>query len=307
MTASLRNYQGESDYWRIRAFLRQVFELNGRRDRSWNVVRWDYWRWHGNENIEHFRLEDVIWLWEADSEIVGVLNPEGHGEAFLQVHPTRGTPELVEAMVAQAEAGLTAIGPEGGRRLCVWAGAYDRARQALLARRGYGKGEWPEYQRRRSLEGTIEPVTVAAGYCVRALGDAEDLPKRSWVSWRAFHPDEQDEKYEGWTWYPNVQRAPLYRRDLDLVAVAENGEHAAFCTVWFDDVTRTAVFEPVGTAPEHQRRGLGRAVMTEGLRRAQRLGATQAMVASYGAAAHALYEAMGFTTFELFERWRRTW
>jgi GNAT superfamily N-acetyltransferase len=148
---------------------------------------------------------------------------------------------------------------------------------------------------------------VAEGYCVRALRGDEELPKRSWVSWRAFHPDEPDEKYEGWTWYRNVQRAPLYRRDLDLVAVAETGEHAAFCTVWFDDVTRTAVFEPVGTAPEHQRRGLGRAVMAEGLRRAQRLGATQALVGSYGAAAHALYEAMGFTTFELLERWEKTW
>jgi GNAT superfamily N-acetyltransferase len=85
-----------------------------------------------------------------------------------------------------------------------------------------------------------------------------------------------------------VQRVPLYRRDLNIVAVAPDGELAAICTVWFDDVTRTAVLEPVGTHPEHQKRGLGKAVMSDGLRRAERLGATLATVSSYGKAAHAI-------------------
>ena len=120
-----------------------------------------------------------------------------------------------------------------------------------------------------------------------------------------FHPDEPREKYQGWTWYANVQRVPLYRRDLDILAVSEAGEMAAFCTVWFDDVTRTAVFEPVGTHPAHQKRGLGKAVMAEGLRRAQRLGATQAGVSSYSEGAHALYASMGFTDVDLLEPWIR--
>jgi GNAT superfamily N-acetyltransferase len=75
--------------------------------------------------------------------------------------------------------------------------------------------------------------------------------------------------------------------------------------VWLDDVTRTAVFEPVGTHPAHQKRGLGKAVMTEGLRRAERLGATLATVGSYSAAAHALYASMGFTEFDLSVPWRK--
>jgi GNAT superfamily N-acetyltransferase len=208
--------------------------------------------------------------------------------------------------VQEAEARLAAPGRDGRPRLSVWASAHDPALQALLAGRGYVKGEWPEYQRRRPIDGPIESVPAAEGYSVRALGNEDELPRRSWASWRAFHPNEPDEKYEGWTWYRNVQRAPLYRRDLDLVAVAETGELAAFCTVWFDDVTRSAVFEPVGTVPEHQRRGLGRALMTEGLRRAQRVGATLALVASFSAPAHALYEAMGFREYELLERWGKT-
>ncbi len=108
-------------------------------------------------------------------------------------------------------------------------------------------------------------------------------------------------------WYRNVQRAPLYRRDLDLVAQADDGELAAFCTLWFDDVTRSAAFEPVGTHPNHQRRGLGKALMTEGLRRVRDLGATLCTVGSYSESAGALYAAIGFTAFELNTPWVKEW
>ena len=85
--------------------------------------------------------------------------------------------------------------------------------------------------------------------------------------------------------------------------MAPDGAVAAFCTVWFDDVSRSGVFEPVGTDPAHQRRGLGKAVMAEGLRRLQRLGATLATVGSYGEPAHTLYASMGFREFDLQWPW----
>jgi GNAT superfamily N-acetyltransferase len=161
--------------------------------------------------------------------------------------------------------------------------------------------------RRRSLTQPIPGFAPQNGYAIRALGEEAEIPARSWLSWKAFHPDEPDEKYEGWEWYKNIQRIPLYRRDLDIVAVAPDGEFAAFCTTWVDAVTKTAVFEPVGTHPNHQKRGLGKAVMMESLRRAQNLGATLATVSSYSPAAHALYESMGFTEFDLLEPWIKEW
>jgi ribosomal protein S18 acetylase RimI-like enzyme len=142
---------------------------------------------------------------------------------------------------------------------------------------------------------------------VRALGDVEELPARSRLSWDAFHSDDPD-GYDGdWSWYRNVQRAPLYRRDLDLVAVAPDGELAGFCTAWLDDLTRVGAFEPVGTAPAHRRRGLGKALLCEGLRRLEWLGATTVHVGSYDEPAHALYASVGFTEYELSEPWRKVW
>lgn len=303
-----RKYQTEDDYWAIRRFLRQMFLLHDRREVSWPVYRWDYWRWHVNENIFQFDLSAAVFLWETvDDRLAAVLHPDGPGEAFLQVQPAWRSEDLEVAMLSTAETQFAVTQADGCQRLVIWAHQDDALRQSLLQRRGYVKGDYPEYQRRRCLDAPIPDFQPPAGYFVRALGDESEHPARSWLSWKAFHPDEPDERYEGWAWYRNVQRAPLYRRDLDLVAVAPDGELAAFCTLWFDDVTRTAAFEPVGTHPAHQRRGLGKALMAEGLRRVRDLGATLCTVGSYSEAAGALYASLGFTEYELSEPWVKVW
>ncbi len=303
---TMRRYAGEADYWRIRQFLRAVFQPTQTWELNWLVSRWDYNRWHIIENIQHYTLEEVIFLWETgDGQIAAVAHPEDKGDIYFQVDPTLRTRELEEEMFAVAEQHLAVATDEGGRELRVWANEHDSLREDLLVRRGYHRGEWPEYQRRRSLALPIPEAPIAEGYTVRPLGGEDEWPRRSWVSWRAFHPDAPDAEYQGWAWYGNIQRAPTYRRDLDLVAVAPGGEFAGFCTVWFDDVTRWGLFEPVGTAPEHQRRGLGKAMMCEGLRRLRRLGATTATVGSYSPRAHALYAAVGFTDYTLAAPWSK--
>ena len=127
-------------------------------------------------------------------------------------------------------------------------------------------------------------MPVPAGYTVRALGDGLELLERCYASGLGFHKGDikiaVDNRNDP-TWYRNIQTAPLYRRDLDLVAVAPIGSIASFTTIWFDDVTRSAYFEPVATVPAHQRRGLAKAVMTEGLRRLKRMGAMIAFVGGY--------------------------
>jgi ribosomal protein S18 acetylase RimI-like enzyme len=304
---TVRSYQREDDYWRIRAFLRQVTLLNEVREKSWHVARLDYWRWHGILNQGDGQLEKDVFLWETEGgQIVSVLNREAAGNAHLQVHPGLRTRELEEEMIALAEERL-AVRREGKRVLSVWTDAQDVLRLDILKRRGYTRGTWAESQWRRDLDVPVPDVAIPSGYKVRSLGDVGELPARSWASWKAFHPREPDEDYEGWEWYLNIQRCPLYRRDLDIVAMAPEGAIVAFTTVWFDDVTRSAYFEPVGTMPDHQRRGLARAVITEGLRRLRRLGAMRAFVGGYEPGANALYASVFSAEHDLSEQWIKVW
>jgi len=153
-----------------------------------------------------------------------MLQPEDPGHAFLQVHPAARTPGLEQEMLKVAEERLAHTAPDGRRSLHVWANADDPLRVDLLTRRGYTRDGNPEFQRRRAMDAPILDAPPADGYRVRALGDREELPSRGYASWRAFHPDEPDERFRGWEWYLYVQRAPLYRRDLDIVATAPGGE-----------------------------------------------------------------------------------
>jgi len=186
-----RKYRHDDDQWKIRQFLREVFLLNNRHEFSWPLYRWDYWRWHVNENIFKFNLEAAVFLWETvDGKLVAALHPDGTGEAFLEVHPEFRCPELEVEMMSVAETQFATTQPEGRQQLTLWAHADDPLRQDLLTRRGYSKSKWlPEQQRRRDMHEPIPDFQPAEGYTIRALGDVDELPKRSWVSWKAFHQD----------------------------------------------------------------------------------------------------------------------
>jgi ribosomal protein S18 acetylase RimI-like enzyme len=78
--------------------------------------------------------------------------------------------------------------------------------------------------------------------------------------------------------------------------VAPDGGLAAYCICWYDPISRSGEFEPVGARPTYRRQGYGRAVVIEGLRRLRALGAETAIVFSHGGEtpANRLYAACGF-------------
>jgi mycothiol synthase len=310
MKITLKKYRTEEDYWRIRTFLRDVFMLNDRRMLSWPVARLDYWRWHGIMNLNQGKLETDVYLWETETgSIAAVLNNEGAGQAFLQIHPGYKTAALKAQMIALAEEHLRGPSRRGGLVLWIWCDGGDLQRQRILTEAGYTHIEdADEHQWLRDLQLPIPESPVYDGYTIRPLGDASELPSRSWASWRAFHSDEPDEKYDNdWSWYQNLQTAPLYRRDLDLVATAPSGKVAAFTTIWYDDITRCGYFEPIGCMPEHQRRGLARSLLCEGMRRLRKMGATQGMTSGGSIPANALYRSVLGPVYDLYQPWEKRW
>lgn len=299
MKLTMRPYRDEDDYWRIRQFLRDVYLRNGRTEHSWLPQRLDYWRFFGMPVLGDGALETDVFLWETPSgELASVLNSEARGWAYLQVDPELRTAELEDEMLTVAEEKLRTIGKRTGRPVLVVAAQDgDALRTDLLARRGYErKVDWQECPRTRDLGLPIPDVRLPEGYPIRAMQPTdEDGRRRRRASWRAFHRDEPIDQAFADSSYRFIECEPLYRRDLDLVAEAPNGDIASFATVWYDDALRVCTFEPVGTAPEHQKRGLARAVIAEGMRRARDMGARTASVGGGGASnpeADRLYAVM---------------
>jgi mycothiol synthase len=312
MKLAIRNYQNDEDYWRLRTFLREVFLLNNRSHHSWDVPTLDYWRWHVLDCTDGNNINEMLYLWETpDGQIVAAAMIESGIDIFFQVHPRFRTPSLEAEMIAVAEQYLARPGENGQNQLCIFALESDGLRQDLLARRGYRKNGQPWHLRFQSLEVSLPEPTPTPGYIIRALGDECEHPPRIIASWFGFHENEPlENRTGGLEWYKNnIQRCPLYRRDLDLVAVCENEAPgsdfsiAAFATAWFDDAARIGVFEPVATVPAHRRRGLSKALLYEAMHRLKYLGATKMFVASYGDQSGGLYAAAGFTQFELNQGW----
>jgi len=310
MKLNFRPYESEADYWRIRNFLREVFLLNDRLEHSWHVARLDHWRWHFILTCQLTGpVEQVTAIWETgDCRIAAVLHPICHDEVRLHVHPHFRSPELEDEIFAYAEAHFSDWSERAGAQLLyvpVLSG--DSLRQEVLRRRGFEQRPGWGHHWRRDLEAAIPEFPVPEGYLIRSMGAVDEHPARSWASWRAFHADEPDENYDSdASWYQNMQSAPLYRRDLDIVAATPRGEIAAFCTISYDDYTRSAVCVLVGTAAEHWQRGLGKAVIIEGMRRLQKLGCTRLFATATDPAADALYRSV-MQTHLVTDTWVKAW
>jgi ribosomal protein S18 acetylase RimI-like enzyme len=300
MRPVMRAYAGEADYWRVRAFLRDLLVRNGLHLSMWHVSRWDYWRWHVLLNCEPQPMEKVVMLWEADGAIAAVLNPDNPGDAFVQVDPRHRSPALERELLAAAEERLPSA-VDG--HLDVWVPASDAAWCELLETAGYHPTENVEHVRAASLA-ALSATPPPPGYRIRPVAD-EDFPARGDLSLRVFHPVPDGGTAITLDEYRNIQRAPLYRRDLDLVAETDEGELAGFAGIWFDDVTRTAQVEPMGVDAPHRGRGVGRALLLEAMRRAARLGAVTAYVGSYAGPAQGLYASAGMGIIERLVAWRR--
>jgi len=307
MKLAMRAYEAP-DFWKIRAFLRETFLLNERVEKNWQAYRFEYWVWHGVANLEQGPLPEKVFLWETtDGELAAVLNAEGRGNAYIQTHPEFRSKQLEEEMVDIAEKRLWTAASDGRNKVAVWAHEGDALRDGILEGRGFKvRPEATMHDRWMSLEGEIPEPVVPAGFAVRPMGDGAELLERCYTSGLAFHPDnpaQAHENREDVTWYRNIQKAPLYRRDLDIVAVAPDGAVASFCTIWFDDVTLTAACEPVATSPAHQKKGLAKACIHEGLRRAREMGATLGFVGSGEEPAHKCYAGAGLKDYRVDRQW----
>lgn len=194
---------------------------------------------------------------------------------------------------------------------------------AALSMRGFRPVEGPWFDRLwRRLDNVEEPVPVA-GFTARPVRDGEvearvEIHRRAWDPKRikrmlglTVTGDEGGSGYHAGK-HRAVMAAPHYRPDLDLVAVDRSGDFAAYALGWFDPVSRSVLFEPVGTAPEYGGRGLARALRTEILHTAERLGATRAVVNPGGAmmllrGSATAYRSTGSAGSEWGWRWTTGW
>ncbi|HEX2915407.1 MAG TPA: GNAT family N-acetyltransferase [Chloroflexia bacterium] len=284
---SHRPFQHESDYDLMRELVRQAFALEGPPDYA-TVGDLDWWRFTEEDPDKAIQRAE-LWLNQA-GEAVGFVWPN-ESQADMVSHPDY---RKVEAeMLAWCEQWRRENTPADVNEIVNTIYSYERdsARNTLLEQSGYTRTQDYTSYRFLRLDDYADAPVLPEGYTIRAVLSEEEAEARAEVHRSAF----TSSKLNG-TRLRNVMRSQTYRQNLDLVAVAQDGSFAAFCIVWYDEVNRVGVFDPVGCHPDHRRHGLTKAILKEGLRQLTALGADKAVVVNWWEeeAPPRLYDSVGF-------------
>jgi ribosomal protein S18 acetylase RimI-like enzyme len=247
------------------------------------ALEWWYALSHPDPIGDHLRLwldgsGVVAWSWHEPPELethVWTGDPRDDGEVFASI---------VDAALTEAN----------GSELAAFAADDDAASIDVLRRRGFERGgrrltQWHW----RADAGRPRPalLTLPPGYRIRGVRGPDEFEARVALHRSAFPASRLTvAKYE------RLLTVTHYRPEDDLVVEAADGSLAAFALAWYDDEGRVGELEPVGTHPDHQRRGLSRALVTAAVGRLFDRGARVVQVYSdkADAAPEALYPAVGF-------------
>jgi predicted N-acetyltransferase YhbS len=296
MRATLRDYNRAADYEKVSRFLVRTYRTAGGHI-NWPQPRWEYMHYH--PLIRRVDL-GLIGVWEARGEVVGVVHPEhAMGTAYFEIDPEHGA--LKEEMLRYAEERLS-TSAEGVRRLRVVLTDEDGDFHGAASDMGYVRGSGREPMSHFVIPTPFPAVSPPPGFRTKSLADDNDLHKVDRVLWRGFnHGDEPPD--DGIADREFMQSAPNYRKELNIVVAAPDGDFVAYCGMWYEPTHSIGYVEPVATDPAYRRMGLGRAAVLEGIRRCGALGATVACVGT----TKPFYMSLGFRLAYSSSMWQREW
>jgi mycothiol synthase len=228
----------------------------------------------------------------ASAEVVVHPDVRGHGVGRLLVQH------------------LEQLSPDG--RLRLWAHGQQSPARALAESLGYVSSR-ELWQMRRSLRAALPPTELPAGYRLRSFRPGADDDAWLEVNAKAFadHPEQG-----AWTLADLHHRMAEEWFDPQGFLVLEGPDAAMAGFHWTkvhggtapsDDGATAHGHEPigevyvVGVSPDHQGRGLGRALTVAGLHHLRSLGLSQAMlyVDADNTSAVRTYTGLGFTRWDV--------
>ena len=157
-----------------------------------------------------------------------------------------------------------------------------------------GENSWTKVLMRREDPAEIGRPVLPDGFIIRPLVGESEVD-----AYVDLHREVFDSKSMTPEWRRRTLERPEYVPDLDLVAVAPDGRLAGFCICWLNKQSTAGAsgqVEPLGVREEYRKLGLGRSLLTEGLRRLQGHGAESVYVETdnYRDEAFMLYESAGY-------------
>ena len=293
-------FGSDKDLCRLEAYLRDRY-LENRLAVSWLPERLHdlIYRIGALETDEgREKSVDHIYLWEEDEGIAACVLPDGEN---IYVSIRNGRECLFPSIVDFSERNCRPLfGKADDGSVKFWFAidsGQDYMREALLER-GYSKYPDEEYMSFVYPAETDAAPLLPKGF---RLLYGEDYPneENKWSALRlSFHPDWEAQDYiASMNPYIERKRSSMYGDSFECIVADEDpGERnnvCAYCFVYVDKGTGTAMIEPVGTREKYTHMGFGTAMMHGVIRRCRSLGIEKCYVDSFGRRKD-FYAAAGF-------------
>lgn len=234
-------------------------------------------------------LEQCFWVDEHGPIAMALLTEWGH---HWQLDPIVLPGRASELAPVAMERALSLSAELGMDELEVLADNEDEILIGMLEDFGFSPG----------------PETAGIAWMdAAALSDGAAVPDGYRVTDRSVSPTGAHwlEARNGPAAEVRLRQCSLYDPQLDLAVYTVHGELASYALLWFDPVTSVGMIEPMRTQDDHQRRGLGRAILSVGLRRLVDRGASRLKVGFGADAAQRLYMSLGFQAVQATRVYRR--
>jgi len=170
---------------------------------------------------------------------------------------------------------------------------HDLEQGGFASQANIGENSWSQVLMEHSMHIPFD-IKLPDGFHIRPLNGVSEVE-----AYVELHQAVFESKNMTIEWRNRILQRPEYISDLDLVAVDPNGQLAAFCICWLAKDANGALsgqIEPMGVHADFRKLGLGRGILSEGLRRLRAKGAQRIYVQTdnYRGAAFKLYESTGF-------------
>lgn len=298
----IRRFRRDTDLQKLETYLRNQYFEN-RNMTSWLperlhdlVYRMDAQETDGGT----VRSSDYIFLWEEEDRIVACILPDGENIYFSL---KTGYEHLFPSLLAYSEENCLPLfhkADDGSTKF--WVAVSDRLSYMgqFLQDSGYTRYPEEDYDNYVYPMETWVSVELPRGFRL-CYGEDYENEENKWNALHlGFHPDHENTDYQN-SMHPYLARkqSSLYGDSFECLVVEENAgdqnDVCAYCFVYVDKLSKTALIEPVSTREKYRRRGIGKAMMHGVMLRCREMGIEKCYVNSFGWRRE-FYNAAGFIT-----------
>jgi len=277
MISHSRYLDNNLDFWEIRDLLVDNFARKWKFD-IWDFCRLETWRYRIHSLIirkDPDFLSGLAELWRDESgKLIGVAISEyGKNDIFIF---SRFGFEFIEQEILEW---IDKQWLPDRDRVETFCNSEDKEKKSLLTKFGYAFKESAGHAYKYDLNQVQLDYTLEAGYKVQDITEDRNFEGRAEAIFLSFNPDKAFDKTRLPYW-ESTRGAPGYRPRLELAVVSSEGQVCSGCLGWVDLINREGAVEPIGTHPSFQRRGFGRAMVTECFKRMKEIGLINAFIGS---------------------------